>query len=257
MRLKSTGVLLASISAGCVIALGMAPAVAAAMPRSPEIVYVPVSSNPPVPAGLKVTCLKGPNVLASSKTCPVVKYLGNTTWAYSFIDNRVSMALVTYDSSNNVVSNITKDGARYVWSATSSRADQSVTFAGQSNQSVSASWAELTPPPQVVSVPSNSNPPVPPGLKVTCTPNGSTGAPSPTCPVIKYQGITTWAYSFIDNRVSMAIVSYDAKNNVVRNVTLNGARYVWQMTVNPANLSVIVTGQSNQTVTVPWVDVGP
>ncbi|HEY4941335.1 MAG TPA: hypothetical protein VII56_07890 [Rhizomicrobium sp.] len=257
MRFNSAKVLLASIAAACVVALCTAPALSASRPGAAEILYVPANSNPPVPAGLKVTCLKGPNVLVPSKTCPVVKYLGNTTWAYSFIDNRVSMALVTYDAQNNVVGNITKDGARYVWNASSSRPDKTVTFSGQSRQAVSATWAELTPAPQIVSVPSNSNPPVPAGLKITCMNNGTSLNPSPTCPVVKYQGITTWAYSFIDNRVSMAIVSYDTKNNVVRNVTMNGARYVWQMSVNPTDMTVTVTGQSNQTVTVPWVDVGP
>ena len=87
--------------------------------------------------------------------------------------------------------------------------------------------------------------------------NGTNLNGNPTCPVVQYMGITTWAYSFIDNRVSMALVSYDAHNNVVRNVTLDGARYVWQITVDPTAKTVTATGQSNQTVTAPWADVGP
>jgi hypothetical protein len=252
--------LLASIPVACAVTLCAAPA--SSVPRhasrlDPAVVYEPVNSNPPIPAGLKVACMKGPTDLTSSKTCPVVKFRGNTTWAYSFIDNRVAMALVTYDAQNNVVRNVTQNGARYVWQILSSLDDKTVTFSGQANQNIVATWSDLMPPPQVAAVPSSSNPPVPTGLKVTCMVNGTELNGSPTCPVVQYQGITTWAYSFIDNRVSMALVSYDAKNNVVRNVTLDGARYVWQITVDPTARTVTATGQSNQTVTAPWVDVGP
>lgn len=72
---------------------------------------------------------------------------------------------------------------------------------------------------------------------------------------MKYKGFTTWAYSFIDNRVSMAFVSYDAQGNVVRNVTMNGARYVWQITANAG--SVTATGQSDQSVSAPYSQFGP
>jgi hypothetical protein len=140
MRVRLSGLL-------AVAALGLllvAPA-AAQMKKSDAatVAYVPANSNPPVPAGLKVTCLKGPDVLAPSKTCPVVKYQGITTWAYSFIDNRVSMALVSYDAQNKVVANVTKDGARYVWNVISSRANKTVMFEGQAKQRVNATWAEL------------------------------------------------------------------------------------------------------------------
>jgi hypothetical protein len=121
----------------------VAPAVAQVKPARAEIAYVPANSNPPVPAGLKVTCLTGPNVLTPSKTCPVVKYQGITTWAYSFIDNRVSMALVSYDAQNKVVGNVTKDGARYVWNMISSVPNKNVLIEGQSNQNFTVNWADL------------------------------------------------------------------------------------------------------------------
>src|ERR1700709_1016807 len=228
MRNNSIRILLASISAACAIALSTLPAAAAVLRHASTdayVDYVPVNSNPPIPAGLKVACMKGPNDLHSSETCPVVRYLGNTTWAYSYIDNRVGMALVTYDANNNVVGNTEKDGARYVWQAISSIDDKTVTFSGQANQNIVVTWAELVPPPVVAAVPANTTPPVPAGLKVACMPNGTDLHSSPTCPVVQDHGITTWFYSFMDNRVSMALVSYDAKNNVVRNVTLDGARY--------------------------------
>ena len=90
--------------------------------------------------------------------------------------------------------------------------------------------------------------------------------PAATCVVIKYQGITTWAYSFIDNRYSFGLVSYDAQGNIVRNVTHDGARYVWQMVSNPLDQTVTILGQAGPvayakgdmaySVTVPWTELG-
>jgi hypothetical protein len=111
-----------------------------------RIAYVPANSHPPVPMGLKVTCLRGPNTLMSSKTCPVVKYQGITTWAYSFYDNRVALGLVSYDAQNNVVRNVTKNGARYVWVMTSSVRTKTATMSGQANKTITVPWTELGTP---------------------------------------------------------------------------------------------------------------
>jgi hypothetical protein len=132
--------------AACAIGLAfVAPAAAQGPKQWAQIKFVPGSSHPPIPAGLKVTCLKGPNVLTSSNTCPVVVYQGITTWAYSFLDNRVSMALVSYDAGGNVVRNVTKDGTRYVWNMTSGIKSKLVTIFGQSNQFIEVPWDQLGP----------------------------------------------------------------------------------------------------------------
>lgn len=134
--------ILAAAAIGLVL---VAPASALQRKNAAIIDYVPTNKHPPVPSGLKVTCLTGPNVLTSSKTCPVVKYLGITTWAYSFIDNRMSLALVSYDAHNKVVRNVTKDGLRYVWVMTSSLPNMTVNVVGQGNQTVTVPWDELGP----------------------------------------------------------------------------------------------------------------
>lgn len=132
--------------AACAIGLAfVAPAAAQGAKQWAQIKFVPANKPPPVPAGLKVTCLTGPNVLTSSKTCPVVVYQGITTWAYSFIDNRVSMALVSYDARGNVVRNVTRDGTRYVWNMTSGIKSKLVTIFGQSNQFIEVPWDQLGP----------------------------------------------------------------------------------------------------------------
>lgn len=133
-------VVLAAAAIGLVL---VAPASALRRKDAAIIAYVPTNSNPPIPSGLKVTCLTGPDNLKPSKTCPVVKYQGITTWAYSFIDNRVSLALVSYDAHNNVVRNVTRDGARYVWVMTSSLPNMTVNMVGQANQTITVPWDEL------------------------------------------------------------------------------------------------------------------
>jgi len=85
--------------------------------------------------------MDGANVFTSNGTCPVVKYKGLTTWAYSFVDNRMSFALVTYDANNNVVQNQTMDGSRYVWQITVDEASRSATVWGQATTKVTAAWA--------------------------------------------------------------------------------------------------------------------
>jgi hypothetical protein len=139
MNLRISG-----LAAAMAILAPLAGACAAA-PDVPHVDFVPINSHPAIPTGLKATCMTGPNVLTMSKTCPVVHYSGYTTWAYSFIDNRVSMALVTYDKSGKVVGNVTKNGARYVWIIHSGHTVPVAEFFGQSNRMVTAAWSELKP----------------------------------------------------------------------------------------------------------------
>jgi hypothetical protein len=136
------------LTVAAIAALGLMAAAphAAAQAVFATVEYVPADSNPPVPAGLKVTCVKSSDSgAAPSDTCPVVKYQGITTWAYSYLDNRVSLALVSYDSSNTVIANVEKPGARYVFEAASSVQTDTVLFVGQARQYVTATWAELGP----------------------------------------------------------------------------------------------------------------
>jgi hypothetical protein len=133
------------IAAGVACALGATGAAQAqAVPTTPQIKYDPITAPPPIPAGLKVACTKVPDDgYQGSNTCPVIYYGANKTWIYSFIDNRVSFALVTYNGSGQVVQNITRDGARYVFDATSSDSGQQITIIGQSKNFVTINWSDL------------------------------------------------------------------------------------------------------------------
>ncbi len=115
-----------------------------AVPHTPQIKYDPVAEHPPIPADLKVSCTKAPDEgYQASKTCPVIYYGGYKTWIYSFNDNRVSFALVTYDSAGNVLQNVTRDGARYVFDAISDDKGQRITIVGQSKQFIAINWSDL------------------------------------------------------------------------------------------------------------------
>jgi hypothetical protein len=220
---------------------------------TPTIIQIPATGAPPPPAGMKVTCMVGPDSLQSSPTCPVIQYQGLYTWAFSFIDNRVSYGIVTYDGQANLIKNTTRDGARYVYKMTVDPASQTVGVWGQANAKVDVAWSSLpTAAPQVAQVPANAPPPIPGGLKVTCLKGPNTLESSPTCPVVQYKGHTTWAFSFIDNRVAYGLVTYGPNNQVLANNTQNGARYVYKVTVDSSAQTVTFWGQGDDKVTVPW-----
>jgi hypothetical protein len=99
-----------------------------------------------------------------------------------------------------------------------------------------------------------SSPEVPEGLQIACVTKAL--QPTRTCAVIRYQGVTTWVYSYKDNRTSLAVVSYDGAGKVIRNVEHTGARYVAGMTEDPKAQTVTITGEEGKTVTVPWSELG-
>ena len=99
----------------------------------------------PIPEGMKVTALQGPDTLQPANPGPVLGVGGFTLWPMSYIDNRVSFGMVMYDLKWNVVNTVEKKGARYICQITKNgEGDQgSVTFLGQANQSVTMSLDEI------------------------------------------------------------------------------------------------------------------
>jgi len=201
--------------------------------------------------------MTGPNSPSQdglSSTCPVVQYNGVSFWPFSYIDNRMAINVVGYDSSNNVVSQLALSGPRYIWKVTVDDAAQTVTFWGQSNQTATIPWSKLSMP--VVSPVSTGNAPTPPsGNKVSCMTGPNSPSPdglSSTCPVVLYNGVSFWPLSYIDNRMAINVVGYDSSNNVVSQLALSGPRYIWKVTVDDAAQTVTFWGQSNQTATIPW-----
>jgi hypothetical protein len=242
------------VGGGALCALA-APAAVQAQ-TTPQIILIPATgSPPPPPAGMKVTCLVGPDSLQSSTTCPVIQYQGLYTWAFSFLDNRDSYGIVSYDGQANVIKNVTRDGARYVYKMTVDPAAQTVSVWGQANAKVDIAWADLPQSaPQITTLPAASAPPPPPGLKTFCA-TGPGSQESTTCPVIQYHGYTTWIYSFLDNRSAYGVVSYNAQGQVVRNTTSNGARYIYKITSDPAARTLSLWGQADDKAVIAWSDL--
>jgi len=135
--------MLAAMGAACAL---LGAAASAQAQATPKIKYEPASTAPAAPEGLKVFCARTPDDLSGSKTCPVIYYGGYTTWIYSFIDNRVSLALVSYDAKGAIVQNVTRDGARYIFDVMSSDANKSLILLGQAKQYVMINWSELPQP---------------------------------------------------------------------------------------------------------------
>ena len=99
----------------------------------------------PIPDGMKVASLAGPNTLQPAPSCPVLAVGGFTLWPMSYIDNRVSFGMVMYDLKWNIVNQVEKPGARYIYKITpdGSGGTGSVTFSGQADQTVTMSLDEI------------------------------------------------------------------------------------------------------------------
>lgn len=110
-------------------------------------------------------------------------------------------------------------------------------------------------PPQIDTVPRDNHGSSPAGTNSVCTLGPNTGAPSPTCPVLKINGYSFWAFNYNDNRIAMAILAYDPAGNLVKTWEKGGARYLWQINVNGDSRTVDFMGQSNAKVTMTWEEL--
>lgn len=121
-----------------------APAQTTAASEQPPIVEsLPRASAPAQPSGLGVNCLPTPDTAQQSPTCPVLRWLGLTYWAYSHNDNRLGMTIVAYDSAGIIVKQWERMGARYVWRIVVDATARTVTFWGQASNTILMTWDEL------------------------------------------------------------------------------------------------------------------
>jgi hypothetical protein len=73
--------------------------------------------------------------------------------------------------------------------------------------------------------------------------------------VLQFNGYTYWAWSDNQNAVAMAIVAYDSNGVAVKQWNRNGARYVWDVRVDPVSESVSFVGQANARIEFTWSDL--
>ena len=118
-----------------------------------------------------------------------------------------------------------------------------------------ASPASAQQVPTVQIVQTSTHPTPPPGWKVACMPNATNGGASPTCPVLQYNGYTYWAWSDDQNAVAMAIVAYNSNGVAVKQWNRNGARYIWNLTVDGVAQTASFIGQANAQISFSWNDL--
>lgn len=97
----------------------------------------------PIPNGMKITTLTGPNVLTNASSTPTVAIGGFIVWPMSYMDNRVSFGMVCYDPKGRVVEQLETPGARYVYKVTLEDAAGTATFWGQGDRKVSLTLDQM------------------------------------------------------------------------------------------------------------------
>lgn len=102
--------------------------------------------------------------------------------------------------------------------------------------------------PVVLSVPVASQPSVPDDVKLAGSFSGSNLQPSPNTSVLIWGTHTYWIADYVDNRMAMCVLGYDVNNRLVKQVSRNGARHMWQMVYDVVNQQIVCTGQSDLAV---------
>jgi len=104
-------------------------------------------------------------------------------------------------------------------------------------------WDELVPdPPRVSSRPKARGPAIPPGLMYSSTYGPDSLHGNPNCPVLRFGDYTYWPYTSLRSD-GLGIVAYDCAGNAVRQWLREGARYVWEITVDQDAQTVDFHGQ--------------
>ncbi|EJD51181.1 hypothetical protein AURDEDRAFT_149843 [Auricularia subglabra TFB-10046 SS5] len=217
-----------------------------------QVVIRNANLQPPLPANpaLKYTHLTNPYTLDVDNTVYPVLQLGNLSiWAASYIDNRVSYNMLSYTRCGRLWNACEFPGARYVYSVAIDAS--SAAFYGQSLDYVSATFDQLRTLCGVVfTLNANLQPPPPAGVNYFHLTNPfNLNGDNTQYPVLYIGEMAFWALSFNDNRVSFAILVYDAGGDLAAAFELPGARYIYQITAQNGSASFI--GQSLGTVTVP------
>lgn len=92
-----------------------------------------------------------------------------------------------------------------------------------------------------------------PDVKASCYENGEY---SQTCPVLNSDEFTFWAFSYKDNRVGLMIVKYDKSGNVIEKWEKDGARYLYDISVDAEHKTVSFWGQSDSSISMSWDELG-
>jgi hypothetical protein len=98
--------------------------------------------------------------------------------------------------------------------------------------------------------------PAPPeGLKTICLLEPESLEENTECPVIVWGECTYWPFSYDDNRMALCLVAYDPAGEVCGRWEITGPRYIFSASVEAANSSIVLVGQSSVSATLPWSEI--
>ncbi|KAI1784873.1 hypothetical protein LXA43DRAFT_1119949 [Ganoderma leucocontextum] len=171
------------------------------MYTAPRITTLDTSLLPAPPDGWKFTNLiSDPTGTTSDLThYPMLLFGPYTYTALSNDNNDYVMLIVAWDMQRNLVKQWNKSGARYIYQISFNAETQTVTFTGQSSNSVTATLDELIVGPAVVYLPPSSGPALPYTLSYAAPNNAQ-------FPVMKSGPYSFWPVSYADERKSFCVV---------------------------------------------------
>lgn len=102
-------------------------------------------------------------------------------------------------------------------------------------------------------MPPSAIPGRPEGLSVVCLEEGSTVV-GDDCDVVVCGQLETWALSYVDNRPSWDIVTFEPSGGIVRQNTYSG-RYWWDSRIDSTAQTATFFSQGTGSTTIPWSDL--
>ncbi len=109
----------------------------------PVVQSVPVNGHPPIPGGMKMDAFFSGSNLNAAPNTSVLRWGTHTYWVADYVDNRMAMCVLAYDENNQLVKQVPKNGARYMWRMVYDPANQNVICTGQSDLALKFGLSEL------------------------------------------------------------------------------------------------------------------
>ena len=103
--------------------------------------------------------------------------------------------------------------------------------------------------PVIRVVPTASHPAVPPELKIDPATGPTASDLASETQVLTLGNYTYWAADYVDDRLSMCLLAFDADDRLIRQLEKTGARRMWKMTLDEEGQAITYHGESNRTIT--------
>jgi hypothetical protein len=100
-----------------------------------------------------------------------------------------------------------------------------------------------------------ANAPTPPaGRTVLCPEDQNSTTNGTTCPVVRWNGVTYWAFNFNENSIS--IIGYNSNQQEVKTIAeKENIKNVWAIEVNANTETILYRGAGGTTISVPWSEL--